>query len=143
MTTISQLLKMLLERTERGELVWEKLSRVDYETEVSGQSGVFRFTLSLVPTIRRPPTGRIRFTPEQYLPHLLAFRVEALVPILYIVDVQQDREIAKISGDDPNLERENFELLERLYDLVEKQARSPEFEQDLQRALQALAEAKR
>ncbi|MCS7185820.1 MAG: hypothetical protein N3B10_05910 [Armatimonadetes bacterium] len=48
-----------------------------------------------------------------------------------------------LSGDDPNLERENFELLERLYDLVEKQAQAPEVERDLQRALQALAETRR
>ncbi|MEZ8220059.1 hypothetical protein GG496_000226 [Candidatus Fervidibacteria bacterium JGI MDM2 JNZ-1-D12] len=132
MSRVVQLLKELLERTEQGKLRWEKISRIDYETVVKDR---VRFTLSLVPTTKRF-TGRARFTPDKYLPYMLTFKVENLTPVLYIVDVREDREIARISGDDPNLDRECVELLEDLYEMVEKQAQEP----DLETAFQVLKE---
>lgn len=135
MSKLVQLLKELIGRTEQGKLKWEKISRIDYETVVKDR---VRFTLSLVPTTKRF-TERVRFTPEKYLPYMLTLKVEHLTPVLYIVDVQKDKEIARVSGDDPSLDKECVKLLEDLYELVEKIAQEPE-EPDLEVALQAIKE---
>ncbi len=136
MSKMFQLLKELLERTEQGKLKWEKISHIGYETVVKER---VRFTLSLAPTTTRF-TGRIRFAPDKYLPYLRTFKVEHLTPVLYIIDVREDREIARVSGDDPNLDRECVELLEDLYELVEKRAQKPDLEADLEATLQVLKE---
>ncbi len=139
MNKVNQLLQTLLQQTEGGNLLWEKISPVAYETKVVGQSGELRFVLTLVPTTAKAVSNRFRFKPEIYLPYAVFLKVEALVPMLTIVDAQKDIEIASLKGDDPQLDQESKELMERLYEMVERKGLT--HERGIERALQVLCEA--
>ncbi|MFA0740074.1 MAG: hypothetical protein DFNUSKGM_000171 [Candidatus Fervidibacter sacchari] len=113
---VQELLKRLLTLTETGKLVWRKIGSTDYEVDVQTQQEHIRFVLTLFPS--RLPTGRVRFMPESAAPFMVSFRVESVSPTLLLFDPKREEPILRLQADE--LDKENQQLLERLYEIVEE-----------------------
>jgi len=134
---VKELLSRLLQLTQEGKLQWRQIGSVDYESEVQDEQGRIRFLLTLLPVPGKPltSTGRMRLTPEWTAPYEMTFRVEPVSPTLLLFEPQRDEPILRIQADE--LDEENRQLLERLYELLEKPS-ALEGVSFMERALKAL-----
>ncbi len=113
---VQELLKRLLSLTETGKLVWRKIGSTDYEADVQTHQERIRFVLTLFPS--QLPTRRIRFVPESVAPYMVSFRVESVSPTLLLFDPKREEPILRLQATE--LDEENQQLLERLYEIVEE-----------------------
>ncbi len=134
---VKEFLERLLHLTEEGKLKWRQIGAADYETEIEDEQGRIRFMLTLFPVPEKPPTatGRMRLMPEGAAPYMTVFKVESVCPTLLLFEPQREEPILRLRSID--LDEESRDLLERLYNLLEKPT-ALEGVNFMERALKAL-----